>query len=273
MEETAIQKKGISIVGAFGLALLIILFEIVLYIPLGFIDIIIQRSALDNIGSYIKMIGEILVNIIIIYLLIKRIRKKEEFNLKVQYKPNIKEYLYALLFLGAHLFIFSNTLGILMEKIEVSEWVVEAFDEMLIDPVIAFISICVIAPVFEEIVYRGIILEQLSKRYGSPKSIMISGLIFGLIHANIHQGVNAFFIGLILGFIYIKTNSLLLCMFWHFSNNFLAFLASMYASEAVSNAEPAFSILELVFGIILFIAASKFFWNRESELELAKSDI
>lgn len=273
MEEIEVQKKGISIIGAFGIVLLIFIFKFVLYIPLDIVNVIIQRSGLDNISSYMNIIEEIIINVIIVYVLIKRIRRKEEFNLKLAYKPRIKEYLYSLLFLGAHLFIFANTLGILIEKIEVSEWVVEAFDEMLIDPAIAFISICIIAPIFEEIIYRGIILEQLHKRYGATKAIIISALIFGLIHANIHQGVNAFFIGLILGYIYIKTKSLLLCMFWHFSNNFLVFIVSMYISQPVSDTAPTFSISQFVFGIILLIMAYRFFNNRETALELSESDI
>lgn len=269
MEEVAVKKQGISILGAFGLVLLVLLLEIVLYEIIG---VIVGMFNSGHISSYINIAGEILVNTIIVYFLIKRIRKKEEFKLKVEYKPSLKEYSFAILFLGAHIFIFSNTIGILIDKIEVNEWVVEAFDELFIDPIIAFFSVCVIAPVFEEIIYRGIILEQLSKKYSANKSIVISALIFGLIHANLHQSLNAFFIGLILGFIYIKTNSLLLCMFWHFTNNFLIFIISMYVTESVSDVVPTVSIFQLVLGIILLIASYKFFSNREDGSEWAVSD-
>lgn len=271
MEEGIMKKKGISMIGAFGLTIFIFLSEIILSIPIVIINIINTEIGFNGIDSYIFTVGEILVKILIVFLIIKFIRKKEEFSLKVKYKPNIKEYLYALLFLGSHLLIFSNTIGLLMEKIEVSQWLVEAFDEILIDPIIAFVSLCVIAPVFEEIIYRGIILEQLSKRYSMGTSIIVSGLIFGLIHLNPHQSVNTFFIGIILGFIYLKTNSLLLCIFWHFANNFLVFISLIYVSETVSDAAPGFSIVQFVFGIILLIASYIFFNNREAEL--AVSDI
>lgn len=273
MEEVTDSKKGISIIGAFGLAVLIVLLEIILFIPIDIISLMVSKTGFNGIDTYIYTIGEILVNIVIILLFIKKIRKKQEFSLKLKYKPNIREYMYALLFLLSHLLIFSNTIGILIQKIEVSEWLIEAIDDMLIDPIIAFISLCVIAPVFEEIIYRGIILEQLSKRYSDFTSIMVSGLIFGLIHANIHQGVNAFFIGLIIGFIYIKTNSLILCMFWHFMNNFLVFISSMNASEVAGDTAPAFSIVQLTFGIILLIASYRFFNRKDDETELAISDI
>ncbi|MCG8541725.1 MAG: CPBP family intramembrane metalloprotease [Clostridia bacterium] len=263
MEGITVKKKGISIIGAFGLVFLIALIEIALYLPLQIINRAIGHVGFSQMSSYIGVIGEVLINLLIVYWIVKRIRRKQEFNLKFEYKPKIKEYLFSVLFLFAYLFIFSNSVGMLIEKIEVSQWVVEAFDEMLMNPFVAFVSICIIAPVFEEIIYRGIILEQLSKRYSITTSIIVSGLIFGLIHFNLHQSVNAFFIGLILGFIYIKTNSLLLCMFWHFANNFLVFMSSMYVSDTVRGGVPGFSIVQFVFGIILFIASYKFFNKKD----------
>lgn len=273
MEEEIIQKKGTSIIGVFGIVVLMFLLQIILFIPFEIVNLIFTELGFDGISLYIDVAGEILINILIIFFIIKLIRRKQEFNFKIKYNTGIKEYLCALLFLGAHLLIFSNTFGMLIEKIEVSQWVVEAFDEVLIDPIIAFISLCVIAPVFEEIIYRGIILEQLSKRYSWVTAIIVSGLIFGLIHGNLHQGVNAFFIGLILGFMYIKTNSLLLCMFWHFANNFLVFLSIMYIPENVSDTASGFSIVQFVLGIILLIVSYRFFNNKEEKLELSVSDV
>lgn len=273
MEEEIIQKKGTSIIGVFGIVALIFLLQIILSIPFEIINLIFAELGFNGVNLYINVVSEILINTLIIFLLIKRIRKKQEFNFKLKYKPNIGEYLCALLFLGAHLLIFANTFGMLIEKIEVSEWVIEAFDEVLMNPFIAFISLCVIAPVFEEIIFRGIILEQLSKKYSMATSIIVSGLMFGLIHANLHQGVNAFFIGLILGFIYLKTNSLLLCMFWHFANNFLVFISSMYISESVSDTASGFSIVQFILGIILLIVSYRFFNNREDKSELEESHI
>ncbi|WP_432404557.1 CPBP family intramembrane glutamic endopeptidase [Wukongibacter sp. M2B1] len=264
MEEVVIQKKGISIIGAFILIILMTLVQFVLYILVG---IIIEYTGLEQVAPYVGMLKELIINILIVYWIIKIFRCKEEFKLKVRNKPRVKEYLFAIVFLFAHLFIFSNTVGLLIDKIQVSEWVIEAFDEMLVNPFIAFVSICVFAPVFEEIIFRGIILEQLSKRYGMATSLIVSGFIFGLIHFNLHQGANAFFIGIIIGFIYLKTNSLLLCMFWHFANNFLVFMSAMYLSSNVSDAVPSFSIVQLIFGIILLIAAYRFFNNRAVEME------
>ncbi|WP_432667336.1 CPBP family intramembrane glutamic endopeptidase [Wukongibacter baidiensis] len=274
MEEVVIQKKGSSIIRAFGLVILIILMQFALSIPIAIIDIIIEEIGLGQISPYIGMLEELLINVLIIYLIIKRIRRKEEFELKLKNKPKIKECLFGILFLFAHFFIFANTVGLLIDKIQVSEWVVEAFDDMLINPFVAFVSICVFAPVFEEIIFRGIILEQLSKRYGMATSLIVSGFIFGLIHFNLHQGANAFFIGIIIGFIYLKTKSLLLCMFWHFANNFLVFISAMYVSDTVSDTVPSFSIVQLIIGIILLIAAYRFFNKRpvDQEQELSLVD-
>jgi membrane protease YdiL (CAAX protease family) len=273
VEEDIMQKKGISILGALGIAAMIFLLQIILSIPFQVINVILLELGFSKILLYINVASDILINIVIIFIFVKIFRRNQEFKFKVKYKPSIKECLCVLLFLGAHLLIFSNTIGILIEKIEVSKWVVEAFDKILIDPVIAFMSLCVTAPVFEELIYRGIILEKLSKRYNMGVSIVVSAVIFGLIHANLHQGVNAFFIGLILGFIYIKTNSLLLCMFGHFANNFLGFISFMVVSDNVTDTVLEFSMAQFVLGIILLIVSYRFFNAREDVLELSVSDV
>ena len=80
---------------------------------------------------------------------------------------------------------------------------------------------CIYAPFIEEMMYRGIILNGLLKKYSAKVALISSSLIFGFMHFSFLQSINAFFIGLIIGYIFIKTKSLYLCIFIHFCNNFI----------------------------------------------------
>lgn len=80
----------------------------------------------------------------------------------------------------------------------------------------------IVAPVCEEIIFRGIILEGFLKRFHAPAAIVLSSFLFGLMHLNIWQGVSAFTGGLLLGWIYHRSRSLLPCILLHALNNLLS---------------------------------------------------
>lgn len=88
------------------------------------------------------------------------------------------------------------------------------------------LQILIQAPIFEELLFRGIILNGLLNRYkgNQKKAILYSAIIFGVVHFNIPQGINAFIIGIILGGIYYYTGSMKLSMFAHFINNLFVFI-------------------------------------------------
>ena len=76
----------------------------------------------------------------------------------------------------------------------------------------------------EELAFRGYILSGLSRsgRYGI--AIVISSLLFGIIHMVPQQVFNATLLGMVIGLLAIKSNSLLPCLLFHFTNNALAVL-------------------------------------------------
>ena len=110
---------------------------------------------------------------------------------------------------------------------EMSEARKMAMEQMLKGPVwIVLISVSVFAPFFEEWLCRGIILRGLLKKMKPGWAIVISALIFGLIHMNLWQAIPAFIIGVILGYVYYKTGSLKLTMLMHCVNNTLSVILS-----------------------------------------------
>ena len=71
------------------------------------------------------------------------------------------------------------------------------------------------APILEELIFRGIILDGLLKKYSPTKSILISSLIFGLIHLDRFQFVTALLMGIFIGWVYYRSRSLTLSIIIH----------------------------------------------------------
>lgn len=84
------------------------------------------------------------------------------------------------------------------------------------------LSAVLIAPVAEEIIFRGVITRDLLRYHSEKTTILISGLLFGLIHVNPAQILPAIFAGFFLAWLYIRTNNLGLCIFLHVANNAMA---------------------------------------------------
>lgn len=86
----------------------------------------------------------------------------------------------------------------------------------------AVIATVICAPLLEEILCRGLILESVRKKYGVIMAWVVSTLFFAVIHGQITAMVNAFIIGSILGYICIRSKSVLSSIFLHGVNNALA---------------------------------------------------
>lgn len=85
------------------------------------------------------------------------------------------------------------------------------------------VMLVVMAPVFEELICRGVVLGSLRTRYGVLTAWLGSSLFFAVLHLQPVLVINAFVVGLILGFIYLKTNSLWAVIILHAMNNAMAF--------------------------------------------------
>ena len=92
------------------------------------------------------------------------------------------------------------------------------------DNVILLIITGALFPGFsEEVFYRGILARRFSRAYSPIKSILLSATLFGLFHKNPWQAVNAFYVGIFLGWIYLRYRSIWLCIFIHAYHNFLVY--------------------------------------------------
>ena len=89
-----------------------------------------------------------------------------------------------------------------------------------------FIAIGVLVPIAEEMVFRGAILRRLLDAFDKRwhwAAIVITAALFGIVHLNMAQGINAFVMGLLLGWMYMRTRSIVPGIIFHFANNTMAF--------------------------------------------------
>ena len=88
-------------------------------------------------------------------------------------------------------------------QMEMPEQMMKMFEEVMKKP-IGYVVIGILAPFAEEVVFRGAILRKLLGMMDEKRhwvAIVLSALVFGLVHLNIPQGIHAFLIGLLLGWV------------------------------------------------------------------------
>ena len=86
--------------------------------------------------------------------------------------------------------------------------------------------IVLLAPITEEIVFRGWCINLL-KKYGKVVAIIFSSIGFGLFHGNLFQGLSALFVGLVFAYLTIRYESILPSIILHIINNSLAFFPEL----------------------------------------------
>ena len=93
-----------------------------------------------------------------------------------------------------------------------------------------FIQMAVLAPVFEEYWFRGVIQSSLAP-YGNGFAILVSSLCFGMAHGNIHQFCYTVIVGICLGYVRYATGSLVPTMIMHAIFNSIAGIAIVAVSS------------------------------------------
>ncbi|MBH8555776.1 CPBP family intramembrane metalloprotease [Nostocaceae cyanobacterium CENA357] len=95
------------------------------------------------------------------------------------------------------------------------------------------IAYVVFAPIAEEFLFRGIILQRWATKWGIRAALVVSSLLFGILHANV-LGLTIF--GLVMGVLYIKTRTLIIPITCHALNNLLAVAMGLLANPKTTSA-------------------------------------
>lgn len=85
---------------------------------------------------------------------------------------------------------------------------------------IVFVTMVIVAPITEEFLFRGIILNRWIKKWGLVQGLITSSLLFGFLHIN-PIGLSMF--GLIMGLLYLQTKELWTPILCHALNNLIVF--------------------------------------------------
>jgi uncharacterized protein len=96
------------------------------------------------------------------------------------------------------------------------------------------IVVVIIAPLFEEIFFRGFILQRFAIKWGNGVAIVLSSIFFGLLHLN---PIGLFLFSIVMSLAYFKTNCLWVPIVMHATNNFFAFTLLLLADYAVDSNE------------------------------------
>ena len=128
----------------------------------------------------------------------------------------------------------------------------------------------ILAPIGEEILFRGVTL-RLAKNAGLKFWIAntIQAVFFGIAHLNVVQGIYAFAMGLILGYIYEKYNSLYVSILLHALINFLGTVVSVLLSSNVPETavEPGLGICIVGFvGFALMLTAGLLLMKKDRKV-------
>ncbi|MCM1084362.1 MAG: CPBP family intramembrane metalloprotease [Clostridium sp.] len=99
----------------------------------------------------------------------------------------------------------------------------QTIQSLITAPITSLIQVCLLAPVIEEILMRGVVLGGLKHTYGILRALIISSALFGLLHFNMVQTLSAFVCGIVLGLLYIKTNCIFCCILAHCGYNLISY--------------------------------------------------
>ena len=114
------------------------------------------------------------------------------------------------------------------------------------------ILISLIGPIFEEIIFRKILIDRTIK-YGPLASILVSAIIFGLIHGNLNQFCYTVLIGGFFAYVYIKTGQIKYSIGLHIILNMLGSVLSMIVNNSAVNLSNAFNTTDLAILVFYFI--------------------
>jgi len=165
-------------------------------------------------------------------LIIVRIKKMQNPEIPTfrNYTPQGKTIAIALV-LTLPLIVIAEALTSL---VPMPEWYKDVFAELFKLSVPSFITAIIVAPLLEEMIFRGIILDGFLRNFSPGKSILLASLLFGIAHLNFWQFLGAFMIGLFIGWVYWQTKSLGLAIGIHMFNNLVSFIAMYFSPESAS---------------------------------------
>ncbi len=175
-----------------------------------------------------------LIALPIAYLVLRGLRKSEATGerTKLGFKDTVMMFAvsYAAMYVGA---IIGNSLNSIIGGIT-GEMPDNSVNEIVSNTpmYLIFIFTVILAPIFEELLYRKLVIDRLSV-YGDKCAIIFSAVAFGLFHGNLYQFFYAAIIGLVLGYVYTRTRNVKDTIILHMLLNFTGSVMAMPVQESL----------------------------------------
>ena len=117
---------------------------------------------------------------------------------------------------------------ILVITLKTAVWMEGIYEEFKFD-IFAFIGTCCLAPITEEIIFRGIVLDILREKHSNAFAIIFSAVIFYIVHGKF-MNIGTLFLGLFAGWTVIKAKSVIPGVMIHFIWNVVIYFSPVIAS-------------------------------------------
>ncbi|MDS0528089.1 CPBP family intramembrane metalloprotease [Clostridium sp. SHJSY1] len=204
-----------------------------------------QKALLENI--YILTAISALITVVIYYFILRNKQKNLWERCKV--KRIHKSDLMIVGVIGVSVAIFSNSIVYLFSNKFDSYSKVNSIITNAYGSWVSMICVLVLIPIFEEVLFRGLIFNELKKKFNMFWAVLLQALIFAIFHGNILQGIYTFVLGVILCIIYIETKSIfgnILChIIYNMCGSVLGPLVLYYTSS--------FVYVDLILGLAITI--------------------
>lgn len=187
----------------------------------------VNENVLQLVFQAVSYVGALLVVIGVPYLFFRGKINKELFGLKGKMK-----WKYPLIAVGGFgvYYIISIFLTLLMTLInpdfDISQAQDVGFESLASssDYVLAFLALVVIAPIVEEIIFRGFLFGVLKKNYRFWVAAILTNLTFAIAHGAWNVGVDTFALSLVLCYLRYNYDSIYPAIFLHMAKNGMAYL-------------------------------------------------
>ncbi len=142
--------------------------------------------------------------------------------------------------------------------------------------VLALILMALLPAIFEELVFRGILLNGLRKGLSDISALFISALMFALMHGSIQQLVYPFALGLVLGWLAMRTGSTFTSMLVHFLNNTIVIIINYFTVRHGLDMSVSYTnawvwvlaiVVAAVAGVLIYLIERFYFKGKNQDEE------
>lgn len=272
-EYAKLRPRPLGILMVLGIFFLVLLLEVLvgsIFYSIGYFgfkDQPIIASIIVNVGLWIT---KVVILVTVGKLVLENTPPSIPSTIRRWVEPKRVKYLLviSLAMIVSFRLAYDVTLGNwVLQNFGVDESFTESVAILLQAPILGIIFLWFIAPVFEEILYRGMVYGGLRRKgHGAVLSGLISALLFSIMHMNVAQSVNAFFLGLLFAYVYEKTGNLSTAIWLHMINNIYVTVSSELIELIMFKlGVPAHVGISLA-GVVLLILVLKGYEKKAAQL-------